>query len=163
MENNLLSVFAHKTNKIRTVPINIGARRVLEYWALGRKSEFVFYNHETGNPFVDLKAGFALVCRKAGIEGVTWHTLQHTFASHLVARGVDIVTVQQLLGHSTVTVTIRYTHTNLDAKRNTMQKLEGFSDNLVTPCTKMQQSPSKTSLKNPLSVDGSYNWKRRSG
>ena len=114
-------------------------------------------------PFVDLKAGFALACQKAGIEGVTWHTLRHTFASRLVARGVDIVTVQQLLGHSTVTVTMRYTHTNLDAKRNATQKLESFSDNLVTPCTKMQQSRSKMSLKNPLSVDGSYNWKRRSG
>jgi integrase len=67
LENNLLSVFAHKTNKIRAVPINTGARPVLEYWALGRKNEFVFYNHETGNPFVDLKAGFALACRKAGI------------------------------------------------------------------------------------------------
>jgi integrase len=163
LENNLLSVFGHKTNKIRAVPINTGARRVLEYWALGRKSEFVFYNHETGNPFVDLKAGFALACRKARIEGVTWHTLRHTFASRVVACGVDVVTVQQLLGHSTVTVTMRYIHTNLDAKRNATQKLEGFSDNLVTPCTKMQQSPSKTSLKNPLSVDGSYNWKRRSG
>ena len=163
LENNLLSVFAHKTNKIRGVPINTGARRVLEYWALGRKSEFVFYNHETGNPFVDLKAGFELACRKAGIEGVTWHTLRHTFASRLVARGVDIVTVQQLLGHSTVTVTMRYTHTNLDAKRNATQKLESFGDNLVTPCTKMQQSLSKMSPKNPLSADASYNWKRRSG
>jgi integrase len=126
LENNLLSVFAHKTNKIRTVPINTDARRVLEYWALGRKGEFVFYNHETGKPFVDLKAGFALACRKSGIEGVTWHTLRHTFASRLVTRGVDIVTVQQLLGHSTVTVTMRYTHTNLDAKRNATQKLEGL-------------------------------------
>jgi len=130
---------------------------------LGRKNAFVFYNHETGGPFVDLKAGFGLACRKAGIERVTWHTLRHTFASRLVARGVDIVTVQQLLGHSTVTVTMRYTHTNLDAKRNAMQKLEGFSDNLVTPCTKMQQAPPKVSPKNPLSVVARYNYKRRSG
>ena len=157
IENNLLSIFAHKTNKIRTVPINTESRRVLEYWALGRKNPFVFYNHETGGPFVDLKAGFGLACRKAGIEGVTWHTLRHTFASRLVARGVDIVTVQQLLGHSTVTVTMRYTHTNLDAKRNATQKLEGFSDNLVTPCTKMQQSPAKVSPKSPLSVVARYN------
>jgi integrase len=42
LENNLLSVFAHKTNKIRTVPINTRTRRVLEYWALGRKSELFF-------------------------------------------------------------------------------------------------------------------------
>jgi hypothetical protein len=35
--------------------------------------------------------------------------------------------------------------TNLDSKPNAIAKLEGFSDNLVTPCTKMQQSPSKVS------------------
>jgi integrase len=156
MEKNLLSVFAHKTHKIRPVPINAEARRVLEYWALGRKNEFVFYNHETGEPFVDLKAGFALACRKAEIKGVTWHTLRHTFASRLLDRGADIVTVQQLLGHSTVTTTMRYTHTNLDSKRNAVAKLEGFSDNLVTPCTKLQQSSAKVSPIAPLSAVASY-------
>jgi hypothetical protein len=74
-----------------------------------------------------------------------------------MARGIDIVTVQQLLGHSTVTVTMRCTHTNLDAKRYATQKPESFGDNLVTPCTKMQQSLSKVSPKNPLSADASYN------
>jgi integrase len=157
LENNLLTVFAEKTHKIRPVPINAGTRHVLEFWALGRKSEFVFYNHQTGKPFVDLKAGFALACRKAGIEGVTWHTLRHTFASRLLDRGVDIVTVQQLLGHSTLTVTMRYTHTNLDSKKAAVAKLESFGDNLVTVCTKTQQSPSRLSPKAPLSALASYN------
>jgi integrase len=66
LENNLLNVFAHKTHKIRIVPLNKEARRVLESWAMGKKNEFVFYNHETGKPFVDLGAGFALPCRNAG-------------------------------------------------------------------------------------------------
>lgn len=157
LEKNLISVFAHKTHKIRPVPINSEARRVLDFWALGRKNEFVFYNHETGQPFVDLKAGFALACRKAGITGVTWHTLRHTFASRLLDRGTDIVTVQQLLGHSTVTVTMRYTHTNLDSKRNAVARLEGNGDNLVTPCTKTQQQGAKVSPKTPLSVVARYN------
>jgi len=157
LENKLLTVFAEKTHKIRPVPINAGTRHVLEFWALGRKSEFVFYNHQTGKPFVDLKAGFALACRKAGIEGVTWHTLRHTFASRLLDRGVDIVTVQQLLGRSTVIVTMRYTHTNLDSKKAAVAKLESFGDNLVTVCTKTQQSPSRLSPKAPLSAGASYN------
>src|SRR2546422_7577041 len=112
-------------------------------WKLGRWEErmkFVFYNLETGKPFVDLKSGFGLACRKAGINDVTWHTLRHTFASRLVSRGVDIVTVQQLLGHSAVTVTMRYTHTNLDSKHAAVAKLEAFGDTLVTVCTKTQQS-----------------------
>jgi integrase len=123
----------------------------LEAWWLGRKNEVVFYNAEIGKPFVDLKAGFALACRRAGISGVTWHTLRHTFASRLVNRGVDIVTVQELLGHSTVTVTMRYTHTNLDSKRAAIEKLDGFGDNLVTVRTKMQQPKHELSLKNVLS------------
>ena len=139
-EKNILNVFAPKTQKTRAVPINSDARKVLEFWALGRKNEFVFYNFETGKPFVDLKSGFGLACRKAGINGVTWHTLRHTFASRLVSRGVDIVTVQQLLGHSAVTVTMRYTHTNLDSKHAAVAKLEAFGDTLATVCTKTQQS-----------------------
>jgi len=136
--------------------MNSDARRVLEVWAMGRKNEFVFYNHETGKPFVDLDAGLALACRKAGIEGVTWHKLRHTFASRLVNRGVDIVTVQQLLGHSTIVTTMRYTHTNLDSKRTAVAKLEGNGDNLVTPCTKMQQQGSKVSPKIPLKAVARY-------
>jgi hypothetical protein len=47
---------------------------------------------------------------------------------------------RKLLGHSAITVTMRYTHTNLDSKHAAVAKLEGFGDNLVTVCTKMQQS-----------------------
>lgn len=153
LEENILNVFAPKTQKTRAVPINSDARRVLDAWALGRKSEFVFYNYETGKPFVDLKAGLALACRKAGITGVTWHTFRHTFASRLVSRGVDIVTVQQLLGHSAISVTMRYTHTNLDSKHAAVAKLEGFGDNMVTVRPKMQQSKEKLSLNRAVSYN----------
>ena len=145
LEKEILNVFAPKTQKSRTVPINSEARKVLEYWALGKRNEFVFYNPETGTPFVDLKGGFGLACRKSGIEGVTWHTLRHTFATRLVDRGADIVTVQQLLGHSTITVTMRYTHTNLDSKRAAVAKLENHSDSLVTVHSEVHPIKAKVS------------------
>jgi integrase len=156
-EKSILNVFAPKTQKTRAVPINSEARKVLEAWALGRKSEFVFYNLEAGKPLVDLKSGFGRACRKAEIDGVSWHTLRHTFASRLVNRGVDMVTVQQLLGHSAITVTMRYTHTNLDSKHAAVAKLEAFGDNLVTVCTKLQQKKEGLS---PNAVI-SYNASRR--
>jgi hypothetical protein len=59
-------------------------------------------------------------------------------------------------GHSSITVTMRYTHTNLDAKRNATLKLEGFSGNLVTPCAKLQQSKPKVSPITPLKAVASY-------
>jgi integrase len=136
MEKNVLNILAQKTGKMRTIPLNSSGLKVLGAWALNRKNDLVFYNHGTGQKFVDLKAGFALACKKAGISDVSWHTLRHTFASRLLDRGVDIVTVQQLLGHSTITVTMRYTHTNLDSKRAAVAKLASVRDSLVTVAPK---------------------------
>jgi hypothetical protein len=65
--------------------------------------------------------------------------------------------VQQLLGHSTVTVAIRYTHTNLESKRNAVAKLERFGDVLVTPCTKLQQTRPQVSAISPLRPAVGYN------
>jgi len=128
---------------------------VLEAWRLHKKNEVVFYNPETGKPFVDLKAGFKLACEKAGISGVTWHTLRHTFASRLVANGVDIVTVKELLGHSSIGVTMRYAHTNFDSKRAAVEKLSGFGDNLVTVPKKLHQSRARLSLIRSASYNAS--------
>jgi integrase len=132
LKRGILAVFASKTQMIREIPINSETRKVLEAWWLGKKNEGVFYNPQTGKPFVDLKTGFNLACEKSGISGVTWHTLRHTFASRLVNSGVDIVTVKELLGHSSISVTMRYAHTNIESKRAAVEKLDGFGDNLVT-------------------------------
>jgi len=48
--------------------------------------------------------------KKAGFEGVAWHTLRHTYASHLVMRGVPIRNVQAWLGHASVKETEKYAH-----------------------------------------------------
>lgn len=131
LDQSMINSFSHKTQKIRIVPINSEVRRILEYWKLGKKNEYVFYNQKTGGSFVDLDAGLEQACEKAEIEGVTWHTLRHTFASRLLERGADIITVKELLGHSTVTVTMRYTHSNLASKVAAVGKLAGTATNLL--------------------------------
>jgi integrase len=46
----------------------------------------------------------------AGITGVSWHTLRHTFISRLVMAGIDLRTVMELAGHKSITMTMRYAH-----------------------------------------------------
>jgi len=70
---------------------------------------------------------------------VTWHTLRHTFASRLLERGADIMTVNELLGHSTVTVTMRYTHSHLDSKVSAVGKSAVDCYNPAAVGAKLQQ------------------------
>jgi integrase len=63
-------------------------------------------------------------CTRAGLRRIGWHTLWHTFASHLVMRGAPIRAVQELLGHSTIEMTMRYSHLSPDARREAIQLLD---------------------------------------
>ena len=70
----------------------------------------MFYDSKTGKPYKDVKRSFAAACRKAKIKDFTFHDTRHTFTSHLVMAGVNITTVKELLGHKTLTMTLRYAH-----------------------------------------------------
>jgi integrase len=64
------------------------------------------------------------VCKRAGLRSIGWHGLRHTFASHLVMRGVVLQAVQELLGHATVAMTLRYAHLSPDVRRDAVQLLD---------------------------------------
>jgi site-specific recombinase XerD len=63
---------------------------------------------------------------------------RHTFASRLTSDGVDIVTVKELLGHSNVSTTMRYAHSNDDAKRRAVNRLSK-GDKTVTIVPRTQK------------------------
>jgi integrase len=99
-----------KNGERREIPINATLRATLE--ALPRRIDGgdVFVNPVTGHTYGDIKTGFNRACKKAGVKDFHFHDLRHTFASHLVMAGVDITTVKELLGHKTLTMTLRYAH-----------------------------------------------------
>ena len=58
------------------------------------------------------------------------HTFRHSFATHLLENGYDIRTVQELMGHKTIAMTLRYSHLSPDHKRRAIEALESrFSAN----------------------------------
>jgi integrase len=65
-------------------------------------------------------------CLRAGLaKRITWHGLRHTFASHLVMRGASLKAVQELLGHESIEMTLRYAHLTPDVRRATVRLLDG--------------------------------------
>jgi len=67
-----------------------------------------------------LKAG---VTRPPG-QSITWHTLRHTYASHLTMKGASLKVVQELLGHSTIEMTMRYAHLSPESKQQAVYLLD---------------------------------------
>jgi integrase len=66
-------------------------------------------------------------CRRAGLRQIGWHTLRHTFASHLVMRAAPLRAVQELMGHATVEMTMRYAHLSPDVPRAAVRLLDSKS------------------------------------
>ena len=63
-------------------------------------------------------------CRTANIKLMSWHVLRHTFASHLASKGAALKAIQDLLGHTTLTMTLRYAHLSPEVLRDTINLLE---------------------------------------
>lgn len=99
-----------KNGERREIPINDTLRQSLQAITRRLDSPYVFYDHVTGNRYQDVKRSFKTALRRAGIKDFHPHDLRHTFASHLIMAGVDLTTVKELLGHKTLTMTLRYSH-----------------------------------------------------
>jgi len=112
-----------KSGKVRIIPINDVLFKELSKLKKGQESEHVFVYPRTGKPINDVKTTFNATTRRAEIKDLRFHDLRHSFASRLIERGVDLITVRDLLGHHSVTVTQRYTHSNAEQKRKAVESL----------------------------------------
>ncbi|MBI5886165.1 MAG: site-specific integrase [Deltaproteobacteria bacterium] len=98
-----------KNGERREVPINTTLRRELGRIVRRLDCPYVFAD-EQGKRYHNVKRSFASACRRAGLKDFRFHDLRHTFASQLVMAGVDLTTVSRLLGHKSLTMTLRYSH-----------------------------------------------------
>jgi len=99
------------------------------------RSRWVFPS-ETGETPLDaqnfVNRVFLPALKKAGIEGFRWHDLRHTFASRLAIAGVDLHTIQELMGHKTLAMTMRYAHLSPGHKLAAVQQLKSGATGTTT-------------------------------
>jgi len=131
IEQQRLKKFVKKSDKPLSLPLNDTAFQIIVAREGSKHGPHVFYNPMTGDKFKDVKGALLAAVKRAGLGKVTWHMFRHTFASRLTRDGVDIVTVKELLGHTNINCTMRYAHSNDDAKRRAVRRLR-TSDKVVT-------------------------------
>jgi integrase len=110
LKHGFINLTLTKNGESRQVPINGTLGATLQGLERRLDIPYVFFDANTGKPYASVKRSFNTACRRAGILDFHFHGLRHTFASHLVMAGVDLTTVSRLLGHKTLTMTLRYSH-----------------------------------------------------
>ncbi len=89
------------------------------------RGELVFCDLDGGRLTQDqCEKPLRTACERAGLRRVTWHVLRHTFASHLVMRGVPLKAVQELLGHASMEMTMRYAHLAPEVRSHAVEVLD---------------------------------------
>ncbi len=128
-ESEMLRVTG-KGNKQRIVPVGSPALEAVRAW-LPERSKIINKPNDRGRQierqaiFINARGGrlttrsverfVVKYAARAGLrQTVTPHALRHSFATHLLEMGADLRSVQELLGHASLSTTQRYTHLTLD-------------------------------------------------
>lgn len=112
--NGSITVVKGKRGKTRTVPMTDSATQALQSYLDQYRDDtngplfLTVYRQRLNRQRVSELAGS--YAKKVGVKGVTAHTLRHTCATHLLDAGADIRFIQEVLGHSSIGSTQRYTH-----------------------------------------------------
>ncbi|MBI5571525.1 MAG: tyrosine-type recombinase/integrase, partial [Desulfomonile tiedjei] len=104
------TISAPKSGRERTVPLTARGRGTLQAHRHLRGDLVVCTDEGKVLRQDDVDSGLRSICRRGNVRPMGWHLLRHTFASRLAQRGVPLQAIKELLGHSTLTMTLRYAH-----------------------------------------------------
>lgn len=114
-----------KSGKGRVIPLNAKARAALTSQR-HLKGPLVWCQADGKAHTKDhLQAALRRIRRRAELRHFEWHVLRHSFALHLVMRGVPLKAVQDLMGHASIEMTMRYAHLSPAVRRDAVDALLG--------------------------------------
>ena len=110
----MIHIRQSKYNKDRYVPLSpLMLEGLRTYYYACRPMDYLFNGNEPGSPLSVRGMQWALreAVKKSNLQkGITLHTLRHSYATHLLEFGMDIVTIKELLGHGSIDTTLVYLH-----------------------------------------------------
>lgn len=109
----MIHVRQGKGKKDRMLPMGTMLARGISKYIAAEKPRLYLFEGNDGNIYSQRGAQWAITqaVKKAGIaKEVTLHTLRHTYATHLLEQGVNILTIKELLGHAHINTTMIYLH-----------------------------------------------------
>lgn len=118
LEEGFIFVRDSKNYESRTVTIHPKLKEALLLLKDKRQNDYAFGGKKT-----IIYAWTNALC-KSGIPHCRFHDLRHTFASRLVMEGVDLVTVQELMGHKNINMTKRYSHPTPEHKKQAVERID---------------------------------------
>jgi integrase len=140
--SNIILVKQTKTGSIRDIPINSHLKSILQSIPRHIETPYVFCKPD-GTRRTSLRKAFSSALRRAGITDIRFQDLRHTFASRLVMSGADLKTVQELMGHKSIKMTLGYSHLSNTHKSKLVEQLvipEGYQmDTNMDTMLSMQQ------------------------
>lgn len=112
---------------VRTIPIPDTLMEILVSY---KGSSFGYLLSNSDSKYVEprtMQNRFKQALERSGIEPANFHSLRHTFATRCIELGFDVKSLSEILGHSTVNITMnRYVHPTLELKKENMQKLSSL-------------------------------------
>lgn len=122
---------APKNNRARYIPI---AADLLDELSARRREQGYVFSDLLGRPlsYDGVAKALRRASRTAGLRAIGWHTLRHSFATQLTSEGAPLHGVQAFLGHSTMQMTLRYSHFAPTAFRKTVNLLAAAEDREAT-------------------------------
>ena len=112
-ERGMVHIRRGKGRKDRVVPMGTMLQRGIKSYLQADKPRQYLFEGNDGNVYSQRGAQWAIsqAVKKAGIaKEVTLHTLRHTYATHLLEQGVNILIIKELLGHAHINTTMIYLH-----------------------------------------------------
>jgi len=124
-----------KNGRVRHIPLNDLAQDTLMVWREQTGGDgLVFKSPATGGKFNNVNRSWRQVMKDAKLTDFRWHDLRHEFASRLVQSGVDLNTTRELLGHSGIQMSLRYSHLSPAHRADAVARINDWStraDNVV--------------------------------